>query len=81
MENKTTEELQSELKMAKSVTGALIGVLTVLVAACIYGLLSKGNNTTFFALIAVAVSCSAIVPIQLTTIKKIKTELSTRKMS
>ncbi|MEX0980984.1 MAG: hypothetical protein WD577_07460 [Bacteroidales bacterium] len=79
LNNKTTEKLQSELKTIKTVTGALIGVLIVLFAVTIYGLLTKENNSTFIALIAVGISLSAILPLQFGNMKKIKTELNTRK--
>jgi len=76
MNNKTTEKLESKLKAIKIITGALIGVLTLLLIISIYGLIAKENNSTFIALIAVAISCIAILPIQFINMKKIKTELN-----
>ena len=79
LNEKTNENLESELKIIKAITGALIGVLIVLFTVNIYGLLTKENNSTFIALIAVGISCSAILPIQFINMKKIKTELESRK--
>ena len=76
--SKTTEQLKGELKGIQTITGALTGVLIVLFAVTIYGLLALENNTVFIALIAVAVSCSAILPMQFSSMKKIKTELKLR---
>lgn len=78
LNKKTTEQLQSELKTINTVTGALIGVLFVLFAVVIYGLLTNENKSIFIALIAVGVSCSVILPLQFSNIKKIKTELNLR---
>jgi hypothetical protein len=78
LKSKSSEQLETELKTIKMLTGALIGVLTVLIAVTIYGLITKEDNTTFIALIAVAISCSAILPLQFSSMKKIKTELKLR---
>lgn len=78
LNKKTTEKLQSELKTINTVTGALIGVLFVLFAVVIYGLLTNENKSIFIALIAVGVSCSVILLLQFSNIKKIKTELNLR---
>jgi len=79
LKSKTSEKLESDLKSTKVITGALIGVLSVLFAVTIYGLIMKENNQTFIALIAVAISCSAILPLQFSSMKKIKAELELRK--
>ncbi|MBK8879853.1 MAG: hypothetical protein IPN74_15345 [Haliscomenobacter sp.] len=76
LKNKTTERLKSELKAIKIITGALIGVLTLLFIISIYGLIAKENNSTFIALIAVAISLSAILPIQFVNMKNIKNKLN-----
>ena len=78
MNSKTTEKLVSELKAIKIIAGALIVVLTLLLVISIYGLIAKENNSTFIALIAVAISCSATLPLQFINMKKIRTELSKR---
>lgn len=78
MKNKPTEKLEGELKAIKIITGALIGVLTLLLIISIYGLMTKERNSTFIPLIAVAISCSAILPLQFINMKKIKTELNSR---
>lgn len=79
LKSKATKKLEEELKTINTITGALIGVLTVLLTVSIYGLITKENNTTFIALIVVAISCSAILPSQFSSIKKVKTELRLRK--
>lgn len=81
LKNKTTENLKGDLKTLKVITGALIGVLLPLFAITIYGIFAKEDNTTFIALMAVAISCSAIIPIQFSSIKKIKNELELRNNS
>ncbi|WP_106143823.1 hypothetical protein [Flagellimonas meridianipacifica] len=78
LKDKTTEKLQSELKTIKSITGVLIGVLIVLFSVIIYGLLTKENNSSFIALIAVGISCCGVLPLQFTNMKKIKSELDSR---
>lgn len=78
LKNKTTEELQSELKQTKTLTGALTGVLILLYSVTIYGLIAKEEKTTFIALIAVAISCSLILAINFAKIKEIKNELKLR---
>ncbi|MEO1486142.1 MAG: redox-active disulfide protein 2 [Bacteroidota bacterium] len=79
LKSKTDQQLKQELKTIKSVTGVLIGVLLVLFTVTLYGLFTKENKTPFIALIAVGVSCGAIVPLQYGHMKKIKSELNTRK--
>ncbi|MEL6976997.1 MAG: redox-active disulfide protein 2 [Bacteroidota bacterium] len=79
LKSKTKEALEADLKTIKSVTGVLIGVLLVLFAVTLYGVFTKENKTPFIALIAVGVSCGAIVPLQFVQMKKIKAELNVRK--
>jgi ABC-type Fe3+-siderophore transport system permease subunit len=78
LKDKSTEKLNSELKVMKMITGALAGVLIVLFVVNLYGLLSKDNNTAFIGGIVVAISLGAILPLQFSNMKKIKTELNTR---
>lgn len=78
LKSKPTEKLESQLKMIKIVTGMLTGVLIVLYAVIFYGLIMKDDKSTFTALLAVAISCSATIPIQLSSMKKIKSELASR---
>jgi len=75
---KSTEELTVDLKKNKSVAGMLGGVLIVLFTVTIYGLLTSENKTTFIAIIAVGISCSAILSKQIQHIKAIKSELLKR---
>lgn len=78
LESKPTEKLRGELKALQIITGVLVGVLTLLFAVNIYGLIMKEENATFIALTVVAVSCSAILPLQFISMKKIKAELKSR---
>jgi magnesium-transporting ATPase (P-type) len=77
--NKTTEKLEGELKAIKIIASMLFGVLTLLLITSIYGLLTQENNSTFIALIVVAISLGAILPLQFVNMKKIKDELKLRK--
>ncbi len=79
LKNKTTEELQTNLNLIKAISIALIVVLTLLVSITTYGFIMKDNKSTFIALFAVAISCGAMLPIQFVSMKKIKTELNSRK--
>ena len=78
LKNETTEKLQSDLKKIRAVVGPLIGIIIVLVSICIYGLITKENNSTFIALLAVGISVSSMIPVQYGKMKKIKTELAYR---
>jgi len=78
LKNKTTEKLQKEIKDLKVITGALVGVLSVLFIAIIIGLLTKENNKTFIALIAVPIALGAIIPLNYSNIKKMQKELASR---
>ena len=78
LKEKTTEKLEGEFKGLKIVNGALIGVLGLLFLVCIYGLLTKEDNGVFSALIVVPIALSAILPLNLGNIKKIKAELESR---
>lgn len=60
-QNKTTEKLKGELQGLKVLTGTLIGILLLLLIICIYGLVTKENNSTFMALIVVPIALSVII--------------------
>lgn len=79
LKNKATEKLEGELKAVKIITFMLLTVLILLYITSIYGIITKENNSTFIALIAIAVSLSAILPIQFINMKKIQDELKSRK--
>ncbi len=79
LKNKTTEKLNTELKALKIITGALIGVLSLLFVICVYGLIVKEDSSTFTSLIVVPLALSAIIPLNYGNIKKIKKELELRK--
>ena len=74
----TTDKIEANLKEIKGVTGALIGVLVLLFAVTIYGLFTSENRSTFIALIAVGVACSAILPMQFQKAKQLQKELENR---
>ena len=78
LSEKTTEKLEGELRGLKIITGALIGLLGVLLIVCIYGLLKKNDNGVFSALIVMPIALSAIIPVNFGNMKKIKTELESR---
>lgn len=77
--NKTTEKLEGELKAIKIIASMLFGVLALLLITSIYGLITQENKSTFIALLVVAISLSAILPLQFINMKKIKDELELRK--
>ncbi len=81
LESKTTEQLQSNLMMLKTVTITLGVVLLLLVSISLYGLITKDNNGTFIPLLAVGVSLSGMIPIQIISMKKVKDELKKREAS
>ncbi len=76
--DKSTEQLRSYHQLSKSVVIALSVVLLLLVVVSTYGLIVKDNNATFISLFTVAISCAAVIPIQLMSMKKIKEEIHFR---
>ena len=75
---KPTERLKGELRALQIVVRALAMVLFFLYTLTIYGMMAKENKSTFIALLGVAISCSVILPFQVTIIRKIKKELRLR---
>ncbi|MFY9242081.1 MAG: hypothetical protein WAO74_03545 [Polaribacter sp.] len=78
LKNKSSKELEGSLKATKVISTALLVVVTLLISITIFGLIFKDNNSTFLPLLVVGISCSAILPLQFATMKKIKTELKSR---
>lgn len=78
IKEKTTVQLKRELKDIPMITGALIGVLGLLFIICVYGLITKEDNSTFMALIIIPFALSAIIPLNYGNMKKIKKELESR---
>lgn len=76
--HKSTKELKGTLKMMKVISTSLAVIIFALLSTTIYGLIVKENNATFLALFVVGISCGAILPLQFTTMKKIKIELKSR---
>ncbi|MEB3346890.1 redox-active disulfide protein 2 [Aquimarina gracilis] len=81
IKSKSSEKLQSELKVIKAITGTLIGTLILLFALVFYGLFATDKKGVFIPLLMVAISCSAILPLQFISMKKIKAELDSRENS
>lgn len=78
LNNKSIKELKDTLKVLNIVAYSLLSVIFLLLAFTIYGLLFKENNKTFLALLVVGLSCSAILPLQFSSMKKIKEEIKSR---
>ncbi|MBB6461977.1 redox-active disulfide protein 2 [Flammeovirga kamogawensis] len=72
---KTTEKLGSELKLLKTSIVILTVTILVLFIVCIFGLLTMDNNRVFISIIVVPIALSAILPSQISNMKKIKVEL------
>ncbi len=79
LKDKTTEKLKGELKEKKMLNGAFISVLSLLFIVCVYGLITKEDNSTFMALLVIPLALSTIISLNYGTMKKIKTELELRK--
>ncbi|MHB0753957.1 hypothetical protein [Polaribacter sp. M15] len=77
--NKTPKELEDTLKILKILAISLSLVIFLLFSICIYGVITKENNTTFIALFVVGVSCGAMLPLQISSMNKIKSEIKSRK--
>lgn len=79
-ENKSTKELEDTLKMLKVIFYALSAVIVLLLTITIYGMVTKENNGTFMALLVVGISCVGILPMQFSSMKKVKEELKNREL-
>lgn len=75
---KTTAQLLSNLNMIKVLIVALLIILSLLIGISIYGMLTKDDNATFIATLAVGLCCSATLPVQFMSKKAIKVELIKR---
>lgn len=78
LESKSTKVLEGSLKGLKIISTALVIVIGLLLAITIYGMLFKDDKSTFVSLFAVGVCCSAVLPLQFSSMNKIKKELKTR---
>ncbi|WP_405571444.1 hypothetical protein [Winogradskyella sp. Asnod2-B02-A] len=78
LKEKTTKQLNNELKGVKMTTGALIGILSVLFILCVFGLFTKEDNSVFRTLIIVPLALSAIIPMNFSNMKRIKKEIQLR---
>lgn len=79
LSGKSTKELKDTPKVLNIVAYSLVGVIVLLLSVTLYGLLFEENNKTFLALLVVGLSCSAILPLQFSSMKKIKDEIKSRK--
>jgi hypothetical protein len=77
-ENKSTKELEDTLKMLKVIFYALSTIIILLLTITIYGMATKDDNGTFIALFVVGISCAGILPMQFSSMKKVKNELKNR---
>jgi hypothetical protein len=78
LDNISTEQLQTNLRMNKAISISLIIVLSLFMAFTIYGLIAKEDTSTFIALFAIACTSWSFLPLQFEVVKKIKTELNSR---
>ena len=79
LNEKSTAQLEKELKLMQVVIAILTGLLLFLFIVCIYALI-KINDTGFYTFLTIVpVALSATLPLNYMIIKKIKTELETRK--
>ncbi|MBO3697668.1 hypothetical protein [Roseivirga sp. E12] len=79
-ENQSTEQLHNNLKAIKIILGALILVFSLLMIITIFGMLTKEDNSVYLPLFIVALSGSAMIPLQLNSMKKIKSEIASREV-
>jgi hypothetical protein len=79
LSSKTTKQLEGNLLLLKLMS-LLISISSLaLISICIYGLVMKEDSSPFIALMVVGVSCLGILPLQLINIKRISSELKSRK--
>lgn len=76
LNNQTTVQLQSQIKLNKTIAFALVIVLSLLTAVCIYGLIAKDDTSTFIALLAFACTSWTFLVIPFSTMKNAQTELA-----
>jgi hypothetical protein len=79
LNTQTTKQLEGNLLLLKLMS-LLISISSLaLISICIYGLIMKEDTSPFIALLVVGVSCLGILPFQLINIKRISSELKSRK--
>lgn len=80
LKEKSIEKLEQKLKELKLITGILIGLLIVLFIGSFFGLffiIDKSAVST--VLIVIPIALSAILPLNFINMKKIKSEIESRK--
>jgi hypothetical protein len=78
LDNKSTEQLQTKLRINEAINITLIIVLSLFMAFTIYGLIAKEDTSTFIALFAIACTSWSFLPLQIEAVREIKTELNSR---
>ena len=78
LKNKNRSKLVAELQTYKILTYLIIGILILLIAVSVYGLMTKEDNTTFFSLLVIIICLSFCIPFNYSIIKKIKKEVELR---
>ncbi|MEQ6125022.1 hypothetical protein AAON49_12515 [Pseudotenacibaculum sp. MALMAid0570] len=76
----TTEQLKSRLKKTRVVVIVLIVMLSVLICASVYGLITKDNNPVFLSILVVGLFCFGTLPHQFKMMRKIKEEIESRRI-
>ena len=79
LKNKTVTELESEIKKIKATSGIIFGISFILLAITIYGVIINHEYAIYFGIIVIVVIGFANIPSGHGSIKKIKTELESRK--
>jgi membrane protein YdbS with pleckstrin-like domain len=78
-ENKTNQQLETNLKLLKITSIALITVLSFLIGISIYGFITKENKAPFIASFVIVLSCGIILLAEFVIMNQIKNELTLRK--
>lgn len=79
LKSKTIEELQSDLKGAKTMVGILTVFVLILLTSSLYGFLTKENKATFVPFMAFALCLGLFLGGQWSKVKTIQAELVIRK--
>ena len=77
-ENRTSTQLEGTIRMQKVLSIAIAAVSLPLIGLALYSMLFQEEGSKNAPLLVVGISCFAMVPIQLLSMKKIKQELARR---
>ncbi|AXT19777.1 hypothetical protein D7030_01300 [Flavobacteriaceae bacterium AU392] len=78
LKDKSTGELNGELKALKLISAALISIMSLLLIVCTYGLVTKEKDSIFTALLIIPPALGVFIPLNYGKMKKIKKELDGR---